>query len=72
MCAQAGVCERGRYWGRWGRGGGGPPLWPGNPSAGGAGVTEAVATGPKPGPGRSAAVAPYPSAASPEEGRPPL
>lgn len=35
---------------------------------GGSGVTQAAATGPKPGPGRSAAVAPSSSAASPEEG----
>lgn len=67
-----GVRERGRYWGRGGRGVGGPPLWPGRPSAGGVGVTEEVAMGPVPGPGRSAAAAaPSPSAASPEEGRAP-
>lgn len=54
-----------------GRGGGGPPLWPGRPSAGVVGVTEAVTTRPEPGPGPSAAAAPSPSATSPEEGRVP-
>ena len=53
-------------------GGAAPHSGQGGPVRGERGVTEAVATGPEPGPRHSAAAAaPSPSVASPEEGWPP-